>query len=395
MIIAPWIFGLISIASAETPPSTPLWNLNDVSILFSLPEPREESSELLEAGNQGTQGTLLPRSILDKVGVLNTGSPEGERTYENLRAVSLRYDPEKSEARLVWQPVVKDRDRRSWTTEDAAVHTFYRLPREERLHFEAGLLKLKTTMQSQGVSTDRLPLGIHPALRNLATRVNFRRDLHALILAHLGEARLYRFTAMKLLVPENWWKFVSGMERNANGVWSPAPIPRHGGAEIDIINDSTLPGEIDASLFALHTYPTEDDLRPVVSTGFRATFLSSEPVASDLPHFRRGIGAIHRFRNPKKTNPDTLDCAHCHFADPAMRFALKTFPALAAEADSHPDRFANPAPERFDLRNTTAFPESTKMVRAFGYFEDRPVFLTRTIHDSAESAEWLNRRARK
>ena len=258
------------------------------------------------------------------------------------------------------------------------------------------MLALKKTMSEMGVSTDRVPLGVHPALLSPLSSKLFQDSFQAIVLKAVGSKNLYRITAMKLFVPNNWLKFFTGFEK-VNDQWVLASIPRIQGADIDIINDATEVNatsgqidEVDASIFILINYPEEDDLRPIVSSSFRATYSSINPNPKDLPQFIRGMGAAHRLQNPHKTNPQTVDCAHCHYSNAAQTFAMKTFPQLNTVFLNHADRYSNPDPEHFDLANKSVVTLSTKIVRAFGYFENNPAIMNRTINDSAASAHWLN-----
>lgn len=381
------------------------WDLNDVSYLLKLPKANESTDYLLKADSGNTQGVLFSKSLFQKIGVLSNASNDSQHTYENLRALSFRFDPcpaeiDKNqkcrpEIRIVFQPVVFDKHDQKYTTEDAAVHTFYRLSAEQFENIKSGLLSLKNEMTKLGVITEGAELGVHPAAINTKTSERFTTALNLLILNNTGEINLYKVTFMKLLVPDNWWKFFVGFIKDDNGQWINNSIPRHGGTEMDIINDATMVNpntgqvdEMDAGFFIMSSYPQEDDLRYIISTAFRKTYSSSEAVSSDFEQFKDKIGATHRFQNPKITNPLTVDCAHCHYADAAQLFAKKVFPELSAKIKTHTDKYK--VAQKYNIQNKTNAVLSTKIVRAFGYMNDEPAIMTRTIHDSVESAEWLN-----
>ncbi len=381
------------------------WNLNDVSYLMKLPRANERADHLLKADSSSELGPIIPKSMYDRIGFLSNASNDTQHTYQNLRALSFRFDPCPAETdvkqacrpeiRVVFQPVVFDKYDQKFTTEDAAIHTFYRLSAEQFDSVKIGLLSLKNEMQKQGVSTEGAPLGIHPAIQNAKTSEKFITAFNLLILKNIGEANLYKTTFMKLFVTDNWWKFFVGFIKDEKGNWIHNSIPRHGGTEIDIINDATevnpqtgLVDEADVSFFVLGSYPKNDDLRYIVSTAFRKTYTSKYADQSDYEQFRDKIGATHRFQNPNKTNPLTLDCVHCHYADAAQRFAKKVFPELETSIAQHKDKYVPNT--KYNIENHTKTILSTKIVRAFGFMNDEPSIMTRTINDSAESANWLN-----
>lgn len=382
------------------------WDINDVSYLMKLPKSNESPNYLLKADSGNDLGILIPKHIFEKIGVLSNGSNDSKNTYQNLRALSFRFDPCPAETdlnqkcrpeiRIVFQPVVYDKYDGKFTTEDAAIHTFYRLTERQFNSVKSGLMSLKVEMSKLGITTEGVELGIHPAVLNQKTSESFTAAFNLLMLKNIGESNLYKVTFMKLFVPDNWWKFFVGFLKDENGQWVNNSIPRHGGTEMDIINDATSVNpktgqvdEMDAGFFVIKSYPYEDDLRYIISTAFRKTYSSSEADVADFEQFKDKIGATHRFQNPKITNPLTVDCAHCHYSDAAQLFAKKVFPELTSKIQSHKDKYKYP--NSYNTINKTNAVLSTKIVRAFGYMNDKPAIMTRTIHDSIESAEWLNK----
>lgn len=130
------------------------------------------------------------------------------------------------------------------------------------------------------------------------------------------------------------------------------------------------------------TYPEEDNIFTLINKSFR--FNDDR----DLPIFAEKLGALARFRNPKKTNPLTLDCVSCHIANASELYAVDRFPEL--ERVEVKDTYTNPRPDVFNLENTTIAPKSTKILRAFGYFGDKAAINQRAINESANVAHYLN-----
>lgn len=195
---------------------------------------------------------------------------------------------------------------------------------------------------------------------------------------------------MSLLTANVWWRF-GGFTLAKNKTWTPIEIPRIKMTSQDIFNSAIEeyppilnPGTaMDAVINVLPPdYPEEDDLLPVINNGFRSNDDSDRDV------FLNKISAIDRFRNPRQTNPETLDCATCHFADASRYYIGTRFADL--KGVSSPFIFANPNNKIFNLENSTIATSATRIVRAFGYFGDQPAVNQRAINDSAESAHWLN-----
>lgn len=241
-----------------------------------------------------------------------------------------------------------------------------------------------------GVSTHKRPLGIHPAFSTPEAASAFSQDFLSLLQQNIGLENFYKFAFMKLLVPDNWWKFFAGFEKDKDGKWLPSIVSSHGGKEVDIINDATDPTEVDASLFIVQARPSDEDLRYIVSTAFRKTFLSSNPVDNDRIPFKTTLRAVNKFQNPKLSNPNNLDCLSCHYADTSHQFAIKTFPDLKGYIQDQSSFYPNPDSSLFDRSNQSIALKSSRVVRAFGYFGKHPSIMTRTINDSIESAQWLN-----
>lgn len=392
---------LIGSSSAEAQAQPLRWDLNDVSVLFPLPGPSEASEAVLLAPqNAGAKGELLPWSEFQIVPtLLNNGHGNATVYRESLRVVALRIDPCPAgadeclpEMRLVWQPIERDAEGNSsgnWTSRDGAVHAFYSLSQDDLAGLRSALMKLKTRAIAEGVELERVPLGVHPALRNAQTAKWFSPALKSLVLKYCGQTNLRKMTFMSLLVPSTWWRFGS-LERNAEGRLQLATIPRLTTTFEDIFNSARekttvdIPGfEMDAVFNVLPTdYPSADNLMPLINQGYR------NDDASDLPVFQSRLQAVDRFQNPHMTNPSTLDCASCHYANAARYFAGLRFPVLQSYVSG--DAYANPDPSWFNLENKTVSTEATRVIRAFGYFKDQPAIMQRVIHDSAETAHWFN-----
>lgn len=376
-----------------------IWSLNDVSILYPLPKPAAQL-DLLSANERLRDGQLLPREIYDRLPPLSVVGSGVDQIYaQELRVVALRLDPCPSdehgrtnvcepELRLVWQPISQSSDA-TWIAADVAVHTFYRLGGSAFENAKTALLDWKNRNLISGVSTDHLPLQIHPALVSDRIRNSAKRSLDQIILNTLNQDQLYKVTFMSLLTPTVWWRF-GGIQLEQNQ-WRQIVVPRTSTTFIDIFNSAVEPpgnehnsGTTMDAVFNIlpESYPAQDDLLSVINRSFR---LDSE---EDRPVFEEKLNAVARFMNPRKTNPLNLDCASCHFANPTRAYIENRFADLKTFQSS--DAYINPAPNWFNLSNKTLMKKATRVIRAFGYAGDEPALSQRVIHDSAESAEWLN-----
>jgi hypothetical protein len=87
--------------------------------------------------------------------------------------------------------------------------------------------------------------------------------------------------------------------------------------------------------------------------------------------------------NPRRQNPDTVDCASCHAAGP-----LRDRAENKGIAPMGLVRFTSSWP--LGLINQHELKGDPRRVRAFGYFGDRPAFSQRTVNETAAVADAVN-----
>jgi hypothetical protein len=375
------------------------WNLNDVSYLFALPQGDAQAAlDLLGPREQSGSGPLLPKHLYSRIPTLLLGGNGNETLYNiALRVVAARIDPCPGldadacspEIRLVWQPVEFDQYSKKWLARDAAVHCFYSLPAEAFESLKQDLWKLKLELANAGVDTKQQALFVHPALQNEATAKLFNPTIQQILLKYTGRHNLDKITFVALMTPKQWWRF-GAFEKTPDGQWRTADIPRLDLQTVDIFNVAVEDGVglgneagIDAifNIFP-EEYPEDDNIFAVINKGFRFND------ARDRAVFESKLDPIARFRNPHRSNTDTLDCASCHYADATREYISKRFPELGNF--SSPEQYPNPAADIYNLANRTVAATSGRNVRAFGFFDDQPVISQRTINESAAVADWLN-----
>jgi|GEM_PF-2050626 len=375
------------------------WNILDVSYLLTLPKNNEVTNdEMVSPKTKGKLGTLVNFDLYNRLPPLdNAGNGQQTMYDKDLKLVGVRVDPcpntqeEKKcspEVRLVWQPIVYDIDDKKWTASDASLHTFYSLSKNEFSLLAKDLWNLKLENQKMGVDTSKSPLNIHPALFKSS---KFFPSLKNIILSYCGEKNLKKLTFMSLLTRNVWWRF-GGIELK-KGKWEVVIVPRVNLAFIDIFNSAfeenppkNNPGKAMDGIFNIFPddYPSEDNIFSLINNYER---FNDE---RDLPVFKTKLSAVDRFMNPLKTNPTNLDCASCHFADNAKFYAESRFPELKGFQSK--DAFKNPNTAIYNVSNQTIGNKGTRLVRAFGYFYELPSINQRVIHDSVDSAEWMNKR---
>lgn len=377
------------------------WNLNDVSVLFALPQGGADAPVgLLLPQAQGATGDLLPDAIYSRLPTLYQPGRGNETLYtQSLRVVGMRVDPCppseredcRPELRLVWQPVEFDEKAGRWLVRDAAIHVIYRLEGDELNLLLGELWALKQENGRLGVLTDGLPLGVHPALRSPVTAGRFSQSLQSLVLRYARGDRLHRVTFTALRVPTRWWRF-GALEKVGSSGWQRVDIPRLDAPSVDIFNVAVEDGVdlgpergLDAVFNVLpDEYPERDNLLPLINKGYRFNDVRDRPV------FAEKLEAVARFQNPTRSNADELDCASCHYADAARFYAENRFPDLRDRSPE--ERYQNPSPSLFDLTNTSIVARSARVVRAFGYQGAEPAVSQRAINESATVANWLNAR---
>ncbi|MCB0357569.1 MAG: hypothetical protein KDD40_11205, partial [Bdellovibrionales bacterium] len=211
-----------------------LWNLNDVSILFPLPNESVKAIDLIAPYEQSGLGSLISQDVYQMVPpLINADLSNQEMFHQSLHAVSLRFDPCPSdennicypEVRIVWQPLMYDKKSQQWTGRDATLHSFYRLNEQQFNSVKSQLWKLKLANEKLGITTNLLPLNIHPAFQNQLTQSKFLNGVKELILEHCGSQNLFKLTFMSLLVPSRWWRFGSFV-KDVNNNWQDENIPR-------------------------------------------------------------------------------------------------------------------------------------------------------------------------
>jgi hypothetical protein len=367
-------------AAPETPPPIEAALApSDVSILMPLPAASERLS-LLGPDARGARGPLLPRDLYGQLPELEIFSDNVD-TYDLLRVVGIRLDPCfptldpssadgcKSMVRLVMQPIrlVAAGDALELRAVDAAVHLFYAVDEADL----EDLLAWLVAARRDAVSDGRATLGVHPALTAQGLDGPFMTTLRSRLLAAIGGDNLTRVTVMALGDFGNVWTF-AGFDVKGDTL-EPFVIPTLAASSQSFTN-------VDATGA---TFSQTKLVPPGVDQDIALLLDSDAALAAPPSEAQAPFTATLRIENPRLENPDTIDCATCHIAPAARRWAET---ALALDAADFAEEYRDPA----GLPVEGATGSRTDELRMFGYFDSRPSVSRRVVNETDALVRFWN-----
>jgi hypothetical protein len=332
----------------------------DVSILYPLPDALDL---LIQPAEQAAFGQLFPEPLLPTaIGPVDIGA-----SYGDMRLIALRFDPCSarntctSEVRAIFQPVVVSADGQL-TVADGAIHVFYGMPKEELVAFVQDILAAKTSY-GDGISYPSA-LGPHPILVATGLDGEFASELHALVLEHLGESRIERFTEQNHQIPmSDRWDFyrfdrvdgnlirqdIATANTDEQQVTGTAPDPQQAGG-VSVVTPPLVSAEL----------ALVDENRPSTVTA----------------NIRTGFVRAVELQDPRVENSESIDCVSCHLAEGARRVGVVEY-GLSTTSAFQSDRSLE---YRRDLRVVTN-------LHMFAY-DGRNVSVTqRVANESAVTAD--------
>jgi hypothetical protein len=334
-------------------PALPALGLNDVSVLIPLPSSPAAPGNFAPT-DSGARGELLPLAVYDAIPKFGVKPAQG-LDYTRMRAIAIRFDgcfatPTEAtgcaaQIRIVMQPITS-----KGATLDSAVHLFYRLTDDEISEVVNELRMLRKLAPEQSDA----PLDINPALLAQGMEGPYGVGLRSLVLKYAGEQNLVRMTFFLRAPPavEEW--FFGGFDR-ANGSLTQLNIVSIGKTnayQYDFVPAGKSP----------------EDTRALQSS---ASAAAASPEALDAV-----LGAFARIENPSKYSPDQLPCAGCHVATFVTAHART---ALGKSTRTLPDAFTS----KHDLRLKGESETTASSLRAFGYFDKKPMISNRVVFESA------------
>ena len=338
---------------------------NDISRLLPLPQNEREKELMLSPSSQGNRGPLLPLAVFQTLPQI-VSDLDQETVYRiALRVVGIRFDPcfqEKVEPcrrqiRLVWQPVVNEG---GFTTLDASIHTFYEFAPDEWAAILAELKQLPTE-GGHGVQ-------VSPQISRESLTGATWAKLSRLVLKHAGEERLLRATSMSVNPLGNVW-FFAGVDIEGTNR-KPMKVARVEGTAQAF---ATQLGTVGQTEFRAAMNPA-----PAVDQEFLTLLRDSRRAretltAAQLVEATRSALVLE---NPRLTNPGNVDCVSCHVAHVVPTWSMRNLQLDWEKA------FAN---EMFRAGPEGSPPMSSgdaNVLRAFGYFRDKPVISRRVDNET-------------
>jgi hypothetical protein len=274
-----------------------------VSILYPLPDTIDL---LIQPAEQAAFGPLFPEPWFPTaIGPVDVGT-----SYRDMRLIALRLDPCSArktcsaEVRAIFQPVVLGPGGEP-TVADGAIHVFYGMPQVEVVSFLKQILALKKA-HGEGIAYGS-KLGPHPILVATGLGGDYARGLHALVLEHLGESRIERFTEFNHQIPvRDRWDFYRFDRVGADLVRQ--PIATTTTDEQQVTGTHTDPPS--AGGIAMVSPALESPVVAVVDE-------NRPPDVTDA--IRTGFARAIELQDPTKQTSESIDCVSCHLADGARR----------------------------------------------------------------------------
>jgi hypothetical protein len=379
-------------------------DVNDVSVLFPMPETLDQRGQLMGADSRLGDGTELWsdvtfRSLLEVAAgqqlALSSGPtaisfPAEVRDRSAWRVVGFRFDPEATlgegptasnqvQIRLILQPLTQPSAFQRTIDADFATHLIYVFPPDSAARLAGELLAIKKVM------TTGKPLGIHPAMVGEGLGGETATAMKEFLARNLSGKRL-RLIAMMGLAPEpEPWVFVAGSVKD-DGTVAVAPqrfgSAIHGAQALNFRTGGSVEPQFDRTSTAR-----------LMATALR-----------DLD--AEGASAIAIVGNPDKSRLLPLsqeserhrDCVSCHTETSALvrlteKGARSSALALFLENES---RFVTPAGvtgflDPAVIRDFTVIAHGLPWsVRNFGYFEGKPAITMRAANETALVAKRSN-----
>ncbi|MFO0665430.1 MAG: hypothetical protein U0174_15855 [Polyangiaceae bacterium] len=348
--------------------------VNDVSILFPLPK-RGATNRLLGASAEGRGGELLPQSVFAKIPPLVFG----QSPYERLYVTSVRIDPCfaaltdqgaacKNQIRMVLQPIADGDATSAPRAEDAALHVFYSITRDDLAAFTKRYLSLKKAAGSF-VSA---PLGVHPLLKKDPNSA-FAQGLKKLLLEFAGRGNLSRVTFLTREPPREGTWTMGGFDIR-NGDMTRMKVATLGQVETQTLRNSGF------ASFGFDIAPP-----PVATDDIKLLLNSVAAVQAPRATAQKAQLAALRIENPLRHTPDTIDCASCHLTHGRQAVEAKFgFSPVA------PDAFSQTRLSLKGANNT-----SGDNLHAFSYLDITPTVSQRVVNESASVADYINNKVLK
>lgn len=364
-------------------------SMSAVSVLFPLPTaPSLEGLLALDAAGRG--GPLLPRALFDAIPVFDGGRGGA---YETWRIIGARIDPCfpthallttnpsmcRRQLRLIAQPSVQDGGV-SGPSDDNAIHLLYDLT--EAQFNDLAARWVAPLVNEPGARTQALD--VSPRMRSEGLRGAYATTIRNLILEFAGQETLGQATFM--LGQGVAWQF--GGFRILSGTRTDLEIPglrpAAGTTESSFLQITI--SDVDAPFSFAPVSDATEGLMPLAGAlngggigDHSWSFMGPASLRTAAMQLSFDIEDPHgRF------TPDTVDCSSCHAAGHARHRAIRG--GQTSEGLTHYTH-----PTRPLTVPTGAANDRLDVQRAFGYLQQQPAVNQRTVNESAEVADWVER----
>jgi len=342
------------------------WSLNDVTYIYPLPHK-------LSQNNLKNVQNYIPQRIISELPKLSV-QYDKEVLTQMTHAVAIRIDPIHLQIRIVWQPLTIGPNQ-TVTTLDAAFHSFYQLSQNEFNHL---LFELQTWKKNAGLKNNlQIPLNIHPLLREETSRSLAIEKLNEIFFKYCSPNNIIKVTAMVLRGANDMWAFM-GFTLDTSLNLQPIKIPRTQTAIVQRYINQAVPFKFfeNAMISPLHIN-LEDNLVFFLNGAIEKPILTETEIL-------KALDISYRFENPRIYDADSLDCVSCHIAQSAREWINHQTISIQLNSKNIYQNI------HFNLNNMSTEIFNTAQIRGLGYFGSDLAISQRVIHESAESADYLN-----
>lgn len=357
-------------------------NLNDVSVLWPLPQAGDLRSDFLwVTPGTGESGPYFPVHRRDELPVPIADFPIQPGATEMV--VALRFDPCarademspcEAQLRLVAQPVIFTGPDDAQMLDDSAMHLFYTLNQQDAANVEAELRRLS---DSSTISTAG-PLGVHPVLQAQGAGGGFGSALRGLVVTNCRADNLKQITTNTFAF-DNWafsrhdWANDHFTRRPLVGMTTQSETQAWlRQASRDDLNDPA--GLIDP--------PSVNSFAYLLS---RDVYTNPDPVQRDV-----ALAIMAFLQNPQRTIVDTSDCVSCHVGAQLALYAERQ----GLDFSQVPEVYAPPSTLDTRLIIAPSIQGNLGNTIMFGYHQGRagppvPSISQRVINETAEALVYL------
>jgi hypothetical protein len=356
--------------------------MNDVSVLLPLARSQAELDAMPSPTTPGKTGVLLPETLFAQ------DTNDGPIQYGDLHVVAFRLDPCfgttdpigepdkcESQLRLVFQPLRLDSVTNAAVADDAAVHVFYKLTREELI---AAATDIVDARLGDGVTTDLGALAVHPTISAEGVTGPLATRFAQIIAKYAGQDNIVKVTSFVFLAVNE------GVVASFDQFWT-----LHGNdvvaghfQPIEIAGMPPKTTEIDLDVIA-QPLATRSSPAPEATDDLTLLANFSAAMASSPLQRQAAFDAALRIENPHDHTPNTTDCGSCHIAQHARELVGD---ALGMHEAGNPNAFVPDASLPLaDLAHTThaVSADGGVNIHAFSYRGREPMINQRVINETA------------